>query len=214
MTPIFSRSWLMNTTAVFDRAMPPVNLRSAWLISRACRPMCESPMSPSISAFGTSAATESMTTTSTAPERTRISQISSACSPVSGCEISSASTSTPELSRVVRVQRMLRVDVRRDAAGLLGVRDDMQAERRLAARLRSVDLADATARDAPHADRRIEVDRAGRDRLDADLLIRPQPHDRALSAALLDLGNGQIQRLLFVILQGRHSHFTHPLGQL
>ena len=54
-------------------------------------------MSPSISAFGTSAATESMTTMSTAPERTRISQISSACSPVSGCETSSDSTSTPSL---------------------------------------------------------------------------------------------------------------------
>src|SRR5688572_5617674 len=62
---------------------------------RACRPTCESPISPSISAFGTSAATESMTTMSTAPERTRISQISSACSPVSGCDTRRFCTSTP-----------------------------------------------------------------------------------------------------------------------
>src|SRR6185295_11253311 len=49
-----------------------------------------------------------------------------------------------QLAGVLRVQRMLRVDVRRDAAIPLGVRDDMQAERGLTARLRSVDLGDAS----------------------------------------------------------------------
>ena len=73
----------------------PVILRSAWLISRACRPTWESPISPSISARGTSAATESITRMSRAPERTSMSAISSACSPVSGCDTSSASVSTP-----------------------------------------------------------------------------------------------------------------------
>ncbi len=72
-----------------------VSLRSACDISRACRPTCESPISPSSSARGTSAATESMTTTSTAFERTSISAISSACSPLSGCETSRLSMSTP-----------------------------------------------------------------------------------------------------------------------
>src|SRR5205823_6336593 len=38
MTPIFSRSWLMNTTAVRDRLIAPASLRSAWLISRAWSP--------------------------------------------------------------------------------------------------------------------------------------------------------------------------------
>src|SRR5437868_6135590 len=95
MTPIFSRSWLMNTTAVRDRLIAPASLRSAWLISRAWSPGSESPMSPSISAFGTSAATESTTTTSTPPERTRISVISSPCSPVSGWDTSRLSMSTP-----------------------------------------------------------------------------------------------------------------------
>ncbi len=75
-------------TMVFERLIEPVSLRSAWLMSRACRPGWTSPISPSISERGTSAATESTTTTtSTAPERTSVSQISSACSPVSGCEI-------------------------------------------------------------------------------------------------------------------------------
>src|SRR3989442_7801450 len=85
----------MNTTEVRERLIAPASLRSAWLISRACRPGSESPMSPSISAFGTRAATESITTTSTAPDRTRISVISSPCSPVSGWETRRLSMSTP-----------------------------------------------------------------------------------------------------------------------
>ncbi len=97
MTPIFMRSWLMKMTQVFDRLIAPVSFRSAWLMSRAWRPTWESPMSPSISAFGTSAATESMTITSIALVRTSVSAISSACSPVSGWEISRSSRLTPSL---------------------------------------------------------------------------------------------------------------------
>ena len=58
--------------------------------------MWESPISPSISAFGTRVATESTTIKSTAFERTRASVISKACSPVSGCEIIKFSISTPK----------------------------------------------------------------------------------------------------------------------
>ncbi len=61
------------------REMIAVSFRSAWLISRACNPMCESPISPSISARGVSAATESTTMRSIAPVRTRVSAISRAC---------------------------------------------------------------------------------------------------------------------------------------
>ena len=97
MTPIFMRIWLMKMTMVFEREIEPVSLRRAWLIRRAWRPGCTSPISPSISAFGVSAATESMTSTSIAPERTSVSAISSACSPVSGCEIRRSSRLTPSL---------------------------------------------------------------------------------------------------------------------
>ncbi len=83
----------MIVVSVLDSA--PVILRSAWDISRACRPTWLSPISPSISARGTSAATESMTTRSIAPERISMSAISSACSPVSGWDTSRASVSTP-----------------------------------------------------------------------------------------------------------------------
>ena len=57
--------------------------------------MCESPISPSISAFGTSAATLSITKRSTALDLTNVSVISKACSPESGCEINKLSISTP-----------------------------------------------------------------------------------------------------------------------
>ena len=95
ITPIFSRIWLMKISAVRDFETVPVSLRSACDMRRACRPMCESPISPSSSALGTSAATESTTSTSMAPERTSASVISRACSPLSGCETSRLSTSTP-----------------------------------------------------------------------------------------------------------------------
>ena len=97
-TPIFSRSWLMKIAVVPDALSAPVILRSAWLMRRAWSPTWLSPISPSISAFGTSAATESITTMSIAPERISMSMISSACSPVSGWETRSASVSTPSFS--------------------------------------------------------------------------------------------------------------------
>ena len=95
MTPIFSRSWFVKRQIVSVRLSVPASLRSAWLISRACRPTWLSPISPSISAFGVSAATESIATTSSAPERISSSQISSACSPVSGWETRRSSMLTP-----------------------------------------------------------------------------------------------------------------------
>ena len=95
MTPTFSRSWLIKTQTVLVLPMTEVSLRMAWLIRRACRPTWLSPISPSISARGTMAATESMTMASMAPERTSASQISMACSPVSGWLTSRLLMSTP-----------------------------------------------------------------------------------------------------------------------
>jgi hypothetical protein len=95
MTPIFMRIWLMKMTIVLVFFTVAVSLRSAWLIKRACSPGNESPISPSSSALGVNAATESMITRSTEPERTSESTISSACSPVSGWLISSSCRLTP-----------------------------------------------------------------------------------------------------------------------
>ena len=72
-----------------------VSFLKACDINLACKPTCDWPISPSISACGTRAATESITTTSTPSESINIFAISNACSPVSGCETSSSSMSTP-----------------------------------------------------------------------------------------------------------------------
>ena len=76
----------------------PVNLRNACDINRAWSPILESPISPSISALGTNAATESITIISIAPELIKCSAISNACSPLSGCEINKFSVSIPNFS--------------------------------------------------------------------------------------------------------------------
>ena len=85
----------MKTTKVFVLLIVPVNFLRAWDIKRACNPGNESPISPSISARGVKAATESITTRSTDPDFTNASTISSACSPVSGCDTRSSFKSTP-----------------------------------------------------------------------------------------------------------------------
>ena len=83
----------MQHVLVFE--MLAVSFLRAWLISLACSPIFWSPISPSISAFGVRAATESTTMMSIAPLRIRSSAISRACSPLSGWDMRRVSTSTP-----------------------------------------------------------------------------------------------------------------------
>ena len=56
-------------------------------------------------------------------ERTSMSEISSACSPVSGWLTSKESMSTPSLAAYSGSKGVLGVDERRDPAGLLGTGD-------------------------------------------------------------------------------------------
>ncbi|OPZ62478.1 MAG: hypothetical protein BWY86_00372 [Candidatus Aminicenantes bacterium ADurb.Bin508] len=71
----------MKIRQLFERLTIAVSFLKAWDMRRAWRPMWASPISPSNSALGTRAATESKTTTSTALLRMRVSAISKACSP-------------------------------------------------------------------------------------------------------------------------------------
>ena len=163
-----------------------------------------SPISPSISARGTSAATESITMTSTAPERTSMSAISRACSPVSGWETSRSSTFTPSFCGVHRIERVLGVDEGARAAGALDFGDDLQGQRGLARGFRAVDLDDAAARQAADAERDVEAERAGGDGLDVVGRARlAEAHDRALAELLLDLAQRGRQRLLAVVFHCR-----------
>ena len=88
----------MKMQQVFVLLMVPVSLRRACDMRRACSPMTLSPISPSISAFGVRAATESITMMSMAAERMSWSAISRACSPLSGWAMKRLLTSTPSFS--------------------------------------------------------------------------------------------------------------------
>ena len=101
---------------------------------------------------------------------------------------------------------MLGVDEGRDPAQPLRLGDDVERERRLARRLRAVDLGHAPARQAADAEGGVERQRAGRD--DGDLLERParaQPHDGALAELSLDLRDRQLEGLPPIVLALSHA---------
>ena len=97
MTPIFSRIWLMKITRQFD--LRDRGRQLAQRLAHQARLQADEAVAHLALDLGrgTSAATESMTTTSTALERTSVSTISSACSPLSGWETSRSSSLTPSL---------------------------------------------------------------------------------------------------------------------
>ena len=106
-----------------------------------------------------------------------------------------------ELPGVGGVESVLCVDERGDAARLLRLRDGVERERRLAARLRTVNLDDAPPRIAADAQRDVEPDAPGRDDLNAVGEARPffEAHDRALAVLLLDGRDGQVDGLALVL---------------
>ena len=107
-----------------------------------------------------------------------------------------------ELARINRVERVLGVDEGADAALLLRLGDGVQRERGLARGFRPVDLDHPAARQPADAERDVEPERAGRDRLDLDrLLALAEPHDRALAEGALDLRQRRVDRLRLVLIQ-------------
>ena len=103
--------------------------------------------------------------------------------------------STPISLRVERVHRVLGVDERAHAAELLGLGEDVVDQRRLARGLRAEDLDDAPARHAADAQREVERQRAGGDRVDAHLrALVAHAHDGALAELALDLRERALQR--------------------
>ena len=114
--------------------------------------------------------------------------------------------------RVIGVQRMLGIYERDLSAALLRLRHDVQRQRRLTGRLRSVDLDDSALRHAADAERCVERQRAGRNRFHVHLRTVAQTHDRALAEVLFNLGDCRLQcffliaqRSLGFLLFYRHS---------
>ena len=104
-----------------------------------------------------------------------------------------------KLARVVRVERVLRVDKRGDAAAALCLRDRVQRHGGLTRRLRPVDLHDSSARPTTDAERDIDGGVAGRDGLDRRAVLIAQAHDSALAVVLLNHCQRCIERILAVI---------------
>ena len=104
-----------------------------------------------------------------------------------------------ELARVLRVQCVLRVDERSDATGRLGVGHGVERHGGLTRGLRAVDLHDATPGEPTDAECHVERESAGGDDLDRRPGVIPQPHHGTLAVGLVDLREGQLERLLTVL---------------
>ena len=106
-----------------------------------------------------------------------------------------------DLGCVRGVERMLGVDECGRAALLLDLGDDLQRQRRLARRLRPVDLDDTAARQAADAERDVEPERARRHDVDVtrgDGIA--QPHDGTLAELLFDLAESCGKRFFTVVV--------------
>ena len=93
------------------------------------------------------------------------------------------------------IEGVLGVDEGGIAPGLLGVGDGVQGDRGLTGGLRTVDFDDATARQAADAEGDVESEGTRGDHLDGGTVIIPQAHDGALTELLVDLRQGDFERL-------------------
>src|SRR5262249_29837658 len=89
-------------------------------------------------------------------------------------------------ARVAHIERVLGVDEGGDAASALSLAERVQRERRLAARLRAVDLDDAAPGIAPDAEGIVDGERARGDDGNVALVLVAERHDRSLAELLLD----------------------------
>ena len=105
----------------------------------------------------------------------------------------------PDAPSVHRVHGMLGVDERRLAPRALGLGDDVERERRLAAGLGPEDLDHPAPRHPTHTQRQVEPQRPGGDRrhLYGGGIVA-HAHDRALAELTFDLHDRHIQRLVLL----------------
>ena len=96
---------------------------------------------------------------------------------------------------------MLGVHERGRAAQLLRLGNDLQCERRLTRRLRTVDLHDAASRQATDTQRDVQPDRTCRNSLYIpDDAAVSHTHDRSLAELLFDLAEGLRECFLAIFI--------------
>ena len=158
---------------MLDCEIEAVSLRSAWLISRACRPGKR--IAHLAFDFGARRQRRDRIDdqhVDRAGAHQRVGDLQRLLAGI-GLRDQQVVEIDAELAGIDRIERMLGVDEGADAALLLGLGDGVQRQRRLAGGFRPVDLDDAAARQAADAERDVEAERAGRDGLDLDdLLVR------------------------------------------
>ena len=116
----------------------------------------------------------------------------------------------PQLVGVGGIQRVLGVDEGGGAAGLLHLGHHVQGQGGLARAFRPVDLDHPPLGQAADAQRHVEAERAGGDRLDLDdLALVAQLHHRALAEGPVDLGQRRFQRPLLVAVFLAHELQRH-----
>ena len=96
---------------------------------------------------------------------------------------------------------MLDVDEGGQPAAFLRLGDDGEGEGRFAGRFRTVDLDDAAAGHATHAEGAVDEDVAGRDDVDIGLRMVAETHDGSVAVILGDLLQREVEVL--VALGGR-----------
>ena len=189
----------MKITMVLDLLIEAVSLRSAWLISRACRPGWHvAHLAFELGARHQRRDRIDHQHVDRAGAHQRVGDLQRLLAGV-GLRDQEVVDIDAELARIDRIERVLGIDEGADAALLLRLGDAVQRERGLAGGFRPVDLDHAPARQAADAERDVEAERAGGDRLDVHrLVVLAEPHDRALAEIALDLGERGIKGLRLV----------------
>ena len=99
----------------------------------------------------------------------------------------------PQLLSIEAVEGMLGIDERCNAALFLCLRNGMDGQRRLATRLRTVNLYYAALGISAHAQRSIQCNRPGWDDLHVLCLLVAHSHNASLAEVLLNLRHGGLQ---------------------
>jgi hypothetical protein len=179
MTPIFSRSWFVNTQIVSVRLSVPASFRRAWLIRRQRGDRVDRDH------VERARANQELGDLQRLLARVRLRDE----------EVVDVDA---DPARVLRVHRMLGVDEGADPAAALRLGDHVVDERRLARRLRPEDLDDPAARQPADSEREVERQRARRDGADRYRRVVVHLHHRALAELPLDLAEGDVESLFAI----------------